>query len=341
MRLTALALVLLASLAQAVELNGNGRVWAGPGLDTNPSRGFISSGTDGLVYGLAELTGSADFERVALVATYDIAVRKFVTQPEADTVIQNARLDGTVPLGKAFAVGVSGHARDRRGADRDYTDLLGEGVVDFMPDQAVGVRLRVGAHRFIYWPNFQYSFSGPDGTLLGRYRFNRRHSVSFFGSVNPRTYNALTHEIADDPMPAPRVTRRDAVFQVGASYTYRGPFHLTLGYSYFDQTSNSHGESLRRHRLSATYATKLPFELTLLATTALQLMLYPDGIYLSTDILLLDDDENSSSVTLKLVRPISKHFELDVRYALYVNLLPQSNLLYLRQVASVGVSFLF
>ncbi len=340
MRLTALALVLLASLAHAVELNGNGRVWLGPGLDTNPNRGFIAGDPDALLFGLGELNGSADWERVSLVGSYDLAFRKFITRPEADTLIQNARLDGTLRLGKAFSVGLSGHARDRRGADRDYSDLVGEGVIDFRPDQSVDVRLRLGAHRFIYWPNFQYSFSGPDGTLLGRYRFDRRHSVSFFGSVNLRTYNALTHEL-DEPDPPPQVTRRDSVFQVGASYTYRGPFHLTLGYSYYDQTSNSHGESLRRHRLSATYATKLPFDLTLLATTALQLTLYPDDIYLSTDILLLDDDENSSSVTLKLVKPLSKHFEVDLRYALYVNLLPQSNLLYLRQVVSAGVSFLF
>ncbi len=316
-------------------------MWVGPALDTNPSRDIVSNNPDGLIYGLGQLAGSADFERVALAAAYEVAVRKFFTQPGADTIIQSAQLEGSVALGKAFAVGLSGHARDRRGADRDYSDLVGEAIIDFRPDQALDVRLRLGAHRFIYWPSFAYSFGGPDGTLQGRYRFNRRHSASFFGGLNPRTYNALTHEIVDDPMPAPRVTRQDTVFQVGASYTYRGSFHLTVGYSYFDQSSNSYGESQRRHRLSVTYGTALPFELTLLATTALQYSLYPDHIFLSTNILLLEDDENSSSVTLKLVRPLSKHVELDVRYALYVNLLPQKNWLYLRQVASVGVSFTF
>ena len=78
-----------------------------------------------------------------------------------------------------------------------------------------------------------------------------------------------------------------------------------------------------------------------LATGALQLTQTPDGVYLSPDLQVVEDDENSSSVTLKIVRPIREHFELDVRYALYVNSLPDAQFFYLRQVISAGVSVSF
>jgi hypothetical protein len=340
-RLVTCVLLMSAATAHAVELNGAARAWLGPGLDTNPGRDVIATPADGYFYGLLQLEGAADFERVHLGGTYDLGARKFLTESSQDTVVQNAQLEALVALGKVFSVGLTARGRIRSGAERDYTDLQGQALVEFMPDAKVDVRLLFGAHRFLYWPSFGYSHGGPEGSVQARYRFDRRHSLSVFGTMNLRTYNALTHVIEGDPDPAPQVVRADTVLSAGLNYSYRGPFHLGLGYSYFDEASNSHGESIRRHRLSALFGLKLPWQLTVIATAAAQLALYPDRIYLSTNVLLLDEDENSSSVTLKVARKLTEHIDVDVRYALYVNLLPQSNFLYLRQVASAGVSIAF
>ena len=79
----------------------------------------------------------------------------------------------------------------------------------------------------------------------------------------------------------------------------------------------------------------------MLASGALQLSVAPDGVYLSPELQVVEDEENSSSVTLKIVRPITKFLEVDVRYALYVNALINSNFFYLRQVGSAGLSLSF
>lgn len=343
-----LLLSLVPSWAGAVDLRGAARAWVGPGYDTNARRDFVTSSSspqaDGFLFALGTAEGALEGERFRLSGSYDVAARKFFLLPTEDTIVNAVTLEFLYGLSPLFSVGLSGNARDRRGADRDYSSLLGQAFIDFNPTNNLDVRLRFGATRFLFWPRFRYSFSGPIGDLSARYRFDRRHSLSVSGSHNPRTYNGNVNPRPDEETPEAR--RFDPFFVVGVAYSYRGPFHLTVGYSYLDQTSNSYGETMRRHRLSATAGFRLPAKFTLLTTGALQLTSFPDGIFLSPDLQVVEDDENSSTLTVKLVRPVHKHVDLDVRYALYVNVLPQrtagrEELLYVRNVFSLGVTVSF
>jgi hypothetical protein len=340
-------LLFLAALPCAgVELQGNARVWAGLGFDSNSRRDYVSPGVptvpDGFGFGLGQLQGSAQFgELFRVLGAYDLAGRKFLFQGSEDTVVQSAQLEALLAPKKWLELGVVGRARDRRGAERDYSDLQGGAQVDFVPDPALDVRLSVVAHRFIYWDRFDASWWGPDAQLTARYRFTRRHSLSVYGQFNPRTYNAnaTPRPSTDGTPPPPPEVRSDVFLGAGLTYTYRGPFHFSLSYGYFDLTSNSWGETIRRHRLTATGAVHLPLDFTVLGAGTLQLSSFPDGVYLSPELTVIEDDENSSSVSVKVVRPIAEHFELDARYAFYVNVLPTNQFLYLRHVVSVGVAF--
>lgn len=345
----ALSLVLLLStVASAAEFQGHARLWFGPAFDSNARRDFVSSsiGTqpDLFLFGLGQLEGILRLgDRVRLVGSYDVSGRKFIFVPTEDTIVQAAQFEGTVTFAKYFAAGLSGHARDRRGADRDYTDLVGGAVLDFFPDPSVDMRVQINAHRFLFYNRFAYSFWGPDGTFSARYRVNRRHSVSAFGSYNPRTYNgvARSRPLPEGSEPPPEMTRADTVFAGGLSYSYRGPFHFTFSYSYTDQSSNSFGESVQRHRLNATAGFRLPWELTLLTSLTWQPSVFPEGVYLSPDLTVLEEDENVSSLTLKLVKPLNKYLDLDVRYAGFLGFLPQNDFLYVRHVISVGLAINF
>lgn len=340
-------LVVLASSARA-QFQGHARAWLGPGVDTNAKREFVSYDVipvaDGFVFGLAQLDGTAQFfDRLRLAGSYDVAARKFIAFPTEDTVVQSAQLEATVQFMGVFAAGVSGRARDRRGAERDYTDLVGGAVLDFFPTAAIDVRAQLQAHRFLFYNRFAYSFWGPDGSLNARYRFDRRHSVSLSGTYNARTYNAnaRTHPDEMGQVTDSGVTRFDPVFSGAISYSYRGPFHLTASYAYVDQTSNSYGETVKRHRLSLTAGVRLPWKITALGSITWQPSLFPDGVYLSPDLTVTEDDENMSSLTLKLVRPLNAWIDLDVRYAGYLGIYPQNNFLYLRHVVSAGLAVSF
>jgi hypothetical protein len=229
-------------------------------------------------------------------------------------------------------------ARDRRGADRDYSDLTPDAWLEFTPTQNILVRVHGGYHRFLYWNRFSYSFWGTDFGASARWRFNKRHAVSFFLELEPRTYNGEAATNPDLEIPSPG-QRRDFYAAAGLGYTYRGPVNVSTSYGYFDSASNSFGESFRRHRFSVTAGVRLPLEFTLLASATVTLAQYPDGVYLSSELIVLEDDENTSSISAKVVRPLGKYVDADVRYALYYNRLLRNDLTYLRQVVTFGFAF--
>lgn len=343
-----LVLVLAATRATAADFVGRARVWLGPALDTNAPRDFVSPGVgtqaDLFLFGLGQLEGSVRVgERLRAQGSYDVSGRKFILLPREDTLVQAAQLEATVAFARFFAFGLLGRARDRRGAERDYTDLQGGALLDFLPSAQVDVRVQVSAHRFWFYNRPEYGFLGPDGSLTARYRFERRHAVSLFGAYGPRRYDgdARARPLPEGTEPPPAVRRQDVTFGAGVGYTYRGPLHLSLSYAYFDQSSNSWGESLKRHRLSVTGGFSLPWRLTLLASVTWQPSVFPEGVFLSPELTVLEEDENVSSLTVKVVRPLGKVVDLDLRYAGYLGFLPSSAFTYLRHVVSLGVALNF
>jgi hypothetical protein len=279
--------------------------------------------------------------------TYDVGLRKFLQYPSEDTLVQAANAEGLFYLYGPLNMGVDGYAKDRRGGDRDYSDLLGAAFLEYSPDESLSMRLHVAGHRFIYWDNFAYSFAAPEVGVSGRYRFSRRHSAFFNADLGLRSYNV----VAEPDEVAPR---KDTAVNVVIGYAYRGPFTLTVSYNYFEQDSNSFGESLQRHRAVATAAVRLPWKLFLLAEGAIQYTRYPDGIFLSADVLLSQDEErNTNALSVKLVRPLDAHVDAEAHYGLYHNRLPPSGcpadvpscvpqpdgLTYWRQVAWVGLTW--
>ncbi len=354
-RALCILLTLAAAATHAADFSGDARVWAGTGIDTNPRRDFtstnIGSPVDGFAGALVSLSGSIDTERVRLYGSYDFAGRKFLLYPSEDTLIQSALVDGSVALAQYFNVGITGRVRDRRGAQREYSDLIGEAYVEFLPDAHIDLKLRGGAHRFLYWNLFGSSFWGPTFGASIVYRFNKRHSAFLLGDYEPHTHNANAcvrvdtgdpDEVACQVEPTPP-RRSDAVISFGAGYTYRGPIHLTTSYAYVDSSSNSFAETYRRHRFSATLGLRLPLDFTLLLSGAVQFANYPEGLRLvnqqpgAPDLKVPEDDENANMASLKLVHPLGKHFDIDFKYAVYFNKL--GNFTYLRMVGSIGVGW--
>ncbi len=150
---------------------------------------------------------------------------------------------------------------------------------------------------------------------------------------------ALTPAAGEDPLPVR--TREDLVFHAGATYAYRGPVQLSLTYGYTEQASGSFGESFSRHRLSWTAGVRFLKRFTALAQLAVQQSHYPDGVFLSPEIVLLEDDESHNSGTLKVSYTVSERLDVEARAALYQNRLPGNDLTYFREVVSLGVTARF
>jgi hypothetical protein len=336
-------LLLCSTSAKAVDLGGAVRGWVGAGVDSNPPRDYVSPGnsttTDGVLQGILNLAGSLSGQRGRIDATYDLGARNFLTQGNEDTVVQSLVVDATLWLPGPFAAVFEGRVRDRRGAQRDYSDLVAEVELEYQPSQ-LDFRIYGAAHRFIFWDqeDFASSFYAPEAGLFARYRFNRHHSVSVFGDVSFRTFNSdvNVHQPDGTITIDTTMTRHDFFALVGASYSYKGPVNITVSYSYLDSSSNSFGESYSQHRIGLVVGIALPWQLMFLLNGQLRLAQYPDGVYLTPDILVLEDDENQSSISVKMLRPLGEHFEIDVRYAFYYGVLPNNGFVYERHTALIG-----
>jgi hypothetical protein len=343
--LPAVLLVAPAGRALAADVEGRLRVTGRLLLDGNAPRDFTLQGeaspvdTSDLVFGLlASGEGRYTAERWQLVGRYDGGVRAYQGYTQENTAVQALALEGSHALGTSLGVGVEGRAKDRRGGSRGYTDLATSAFTEYAPDARLSVRVRAGAHRFLYPPDTSVNFGALELGALARYRLDRRHALSVTGEYGARRYASAARLAPDAP---PRLTgrRQDTALLAGVGYTYKGPLTLGLGYAYQEALSNSFGESTRRHRLSATAGVRLPWKLTLLVQGALGLNLYPDRIYLSPEIILLEDDEAQNTLSVRLVMPASEHVDLELSYAAYGTRLPENHLSYFRQVGGVGLTW--
>jgi hypothetical protein len=338
---------LVSASAGAVEVSGRARGAISTGIDTNPTRDFYSPDSgptaDLVLQGIANLGGALQGERGFLSGSYDIGARKFLFISAADTIVQSAQLDGTLWVGRAFAFGITGRARDRRGDERDYSDLNAELNLQFAPERQLDFRVWGAAHRFIFWRGFDHSYYAPEGGVLATYRFGRQHTATFTGQISARTFDGYANA---NPMIMPPLQvdiRHDFFTLVSAAYWYRGPVVFSLSYGYLSSTSNSWGEAFDQHRIGMVFGAPLFWRLMFMLDINLRFTNYPNGIFIDPVILTLDENsENLTSIVVKLVRPFGDHFELEARYGFYYGALPQQQgWVYQRHVATFGISFHF
>jgi hypothetical protein len=343
-----LSTLLLAALglpvgARAADTEGSLRLTSRLVVDSNAPRDFHNAQTpaplpDMALSLLAAADGRLTGESLQLVGRYELGGRKYVRYPTEDAVVQAGAVEGSMAVGTQLGLGVEGRAKDRRGGTRDYSDLGAEAFLEYVPDVRLALRIRGGAHRFVYRPDARANFGGTTLGALGRYRFDRRKALSIFGEYESRRYGAEARP-PEGQEGASLGRRKDGALSAGATFTYRGPVALGLTYGFQEISSNSFGETVLRHRVSGSLGLKLPWNVTLLAQGGLGLSRYPDGIYLSPEIVLVEEDEGQNSLSLKLARPVNAHLDLEVSWALYGTRLPRNGLSYVRQVGGVGVTW--
>ncbi len=337
-----LGCLLASTAAWSADWQGSARLWVAGGGDTNVARTFTDGGTptlfDGVASGTLALEGSVVHDALAVTGTYELGGRKFFSSTFADTVVQSAFLEPSVQVMDSLVLGAAFHGRDRRGASRDYSVLSPEAFVLLTLSEQFDLRARVGYQRFFYWPSLEASYWSIDTGATAVFRATKRHVFSAFFEYSGRTYNALADDT--DFVPIAGRIRADTVLSAGGSYSYRGVVRASIGYAFTDSSSNSYGVSYSRHRITGVLAVPLPFEFTVLANGALQFTRYPDNVDLDPRLVLLEDGDNTNSISAKLVREFGEHVELDLRYALYSSTM-HVGLAYLRHVFSFGVAAKF
>lgn len=333
------ALLAGAPVARAADTDGSARLQLQLVGDSNPARDLLVPGDTRTDVGAAVATtleGRVAGERYLLTGQYDAGLRGYVRFPGESALVQAARGEASLALGRYAGVGLGLQGKDRRGGSRAYTDLGARAFVELVPDARLDLRAWAGVTRFVYRPAPEASYGGPEVGATGRYRFDRRHAALLLVEGGRRRYSV---QARPRPGREPSGERRaDGLLGATVGYQYRGPFALEATYGYQELASNAFGETVLRHRLAVSAGVRLPWRLSLLAQGALVLQRYPDGVWLSPDVVLPGDDEGSSSLAARLVRPLGERVDLELSVAAQGARLPRSGLRYAREVVTLGVS---
>jgi len=336
------------------------RVETGPGLDTTPvEAGVLRFGArvdhkskplgGNLAFDLSDLT--------RLVANQDVSVEN-VTTLGGNLRWLHALGDRPAALGFGLMAIDALPLTDPVGA-RTFRMLGPDAVLAMRGEEDRTLTLTLGLRDFRYKPAHDFDWWGPVANarlelvlwqppaktksleLVGTLGFEQR---TFYTGV--ALANACPPESAPNPncIAATDFERRDRYQRVGVELTWVGHQLAALGYQFTLIDSNSFGQSLARHRVTASGTTALPFGIygTLLAI--LQIDQYLDGLLVRRDLQSQEfanvEDENRSSLQLRLARHISSQWSIEGRAAIWRNLAGGAmELSYRRELVYIGIVF--
>jgi hypothetical protein len=222
---------------------------------------------------------------------------------------------------------------------RTFRNLGADAVLVVRSGEERNLTLAVGGRQFHYkpQPDRAYDWSGPTAgarldLILWQSPGNTRslELVTTLG-FEARGYEvtALVNACAPGAKPDPSCStgtdllRRDRYQRAGIELTWIGRQVIAAGYQVAVIDSNSFGQSLTRHRVTASATASLGATFaTVLAI--LQIDKYNDGLIVQRDLQATQftniEDENRSSLQLRLARKLSPAWSLELRGAIWRNL---------------------
>jgi hypothetical protein len=138
--------------------------------------------------------------------------------------------------------------------------------------------------------------------------------------------------------------RADWFYEESVELTWVRWFLLSAGYAFQANLSNSFGQSLFRHVVSAKVAFRVPWELYFTIKGQLYIAHYLDRILLSrsvnTQTFVTIEDENRNALLVDIERPIARlGLAVSARYSFYTNELGATPVSFLRHVVYLGLSY--
>jgi hypothetical protein len=270
----------------------------------------------------------------------------FLNEQDEDVLVEGLDLGYRYRAGRDIFLGaaLSGKDTTQKISRRDYRTAAGFGQL-FLSFWNGGLTQARGGYRaFDYKPLDDFSYRGPTLGVEFSQRFLEKLRTTIGYDFIRRSYQAGALKRIRLGLPAQEIYIRsdqgrfDEDHTLSASLEYQSIFILRGTYYFEANNSNSAGESLLRHRFGAV-STFTPFwEIYIDISATLQFTSFTDGLSVSQQFFLEEDDENQTSFIIKISRSIFGPVALEARYALYRNQFSQQDIHFFRQVASLGLS---
>jgi len=221
---------------------------------------------------------------------------------------------------------------------RTFRNVGADGLLVLRSEDRRALTLGFGWRDFTYKPDPQFDWTGPAATvrldMILWQPANKTKSLELVASLGfeARGFEtkALINDCAPNTIADPNCTaatdlpRRDRYQRAGIEMTWVGEQIAAIGYQLALIDSNSFGQSLARHRISAsgTFPANDKTFITVLAIV--QLDQYLDGLVVRRDLVSQEftnvEDENRSSLQLRIARKLGSEWSLEGRAAIWRNL---------------------
>lgn len=334
------------------------RVETGPGLDTERvASGVVRVGgkldrRGRLVGGTYAILGSALARMVGSSVASSENVMLFTGEGRYLHPIEQRPVSIGLALAGVNAVPLT----DEIGA-RTFVNLGADALLVLDGGADRHLTIGFGWRDFTYKENRDFDWDGPSASarldleLWSPPQGTRSVELAAFVAAESRTYNSYALADACPPGSPPSDTcsaptshtRRDRSTRIGAEVTYTGRVIASLGYQLTVIDSNSFGQSLIRHRTTVSATRGLPkgFQGTVLAI--LQIDQYIDGLVVKKDLQRSEftslDDENRSSLQLRLGKPVSSSWTVETRGAIWRDLGDQMDSTFRRASIYAGIIY--
>jgi hypothetical protein len=237
---------------------------------------------------------------------------------------------------------------------RDFRSLTG----GLRLGVALAPHLELGAgggyRLFVFKPDRDFDFLAPSASLDLRWA---RESPDGAGadweaglgaSIERRAFAglALVSSCADPPcLPTVGGAKRvDDLLVTHVEVARVEKLLVGAGYAFHYNRSNSFGDSVLRHFVTARFAAPLPFEIYLTARAEVLFASYPQGTLVGQvapagSTFTSIEDENRSNARVDLSRNLSDRLQLIARYTFYGPALGGTRVTYNRQTALLSLAF--
>ena len=218
---------------------------------------------------------------------------------------------------------------------RTFRNLGADALLSLGSGEDRRFTLAVGGRAFSYKPSHPFDWHGPvanarlDVVLWQTSGKTKTLELATTFGFEERTYasNALANICPPIATPDPlcfagtSLARRDRYQHASFELEWIGEVVATVGYQLTVIDSNSAGQSLVRHRIMASGTVELADKLFGTAIATLQLDEYPDGVLVEKDLEHQEftnlEDENRSSLQVRIARELSTAWSLEARGAVW------------------------
>jgi hypothetical protein len=241
---------------------------------------------------------------------------------------------------------------------RTFRTLAAEGLLALRGGAGRTLAVTLGGRDFAYKPDpaDRYDWRGPtaslrlDLTLWEQGEGARSLELAALFGFEARAYDSFANASAcPEGAPPSRdcytgtsLRRSDRFQRGGLELTWTGRFVAAASYQLAVTDSNSYGQSIVRHRVTLSATRNLPWRLYGTALATLQLDNYPDGLPiddLATQSFTTLDDENRSSLQVRIARPLAAAWAIEGRGAIWRDLGSDLDTEYRRALLYVGAVY--